>query len=499
MKTISLILLTICFSVNTFAQNPLAEAKNFMIFVEQNATVGNGDVTGPMAVGGNLTTTNAFGAGANYQGTYQVSGDSKKVGIWIGGTVLGSSLNNSNGDTYFKIKTLGSNSISQASNILEIKKSNGTALLKSSNSQPQSSISIMGTLNMATAFTKLRNNSLYFGSRSSNVSFDANNQNPTINCTNSVNYLSLTTSQMNGNYNVGSNADATHLLIINVNCNNTTFTWDGMFRIQNTNPDYTIINFYNATTVNMNRVGGHLNTTILAPNANFTKASSDNIEGHLVAKNYTHGSGEVHNRPFLGSIANLDASVSSFIGGTLAVTLGELTASTNNSIATIKFNVYNEVDILNYVVEKSNDGLVFTTHTTIAAIGNTYQHQYQCNDNLQGITTNKVYYRIKVISKNNNIQYSNIVFASLKNEGTVNVFPNPAMNYTNVTIKSQINGKVQLQLIDANGQKIREMSTVLTAGTNQVTFSNLGNIPAGNYTIVVNNNQQNQVVRFQKR
>jgi hypothetical protein len=249
----------------------------------------------------------------------------------------------------------------------------------------------------------------------------------------------------------------------------------------------------------MNRVGGHLNTTILAPNANFIKASPDNIEGHLVSKNYTHGSGEVHNRPFLGSITNLDASVASFIGGTLSVTLGELTASTNNSIATIKFNVYNEVDILNYVVEKSNDGLVFTTHMTISAIGTTNQHQYQCNDNLQGVTTNKVYYRIKVVNKNNTIQYSNIVFASLKNEGTVNVFPNPAINFTNVTIKSQTNGKAQLQLIDANGQKIREISTTLTVGTNQVTLSNLDNIPAGNYTVVVNNDQQNQVVRFQKR
>jgi SdrD B-like domain len=304
-----LFVLTICTVVallnfnNLQAQNPLAPANNFMIFVEQNSTMSGGDVTGPFATGGNLSINGSFAAAGNYQGGYQVAGESQKVGIYVGGSVSGNSLYQALGNSFVKVGSLSGNTCNVSGNILKVQ-TGATALLQSSSNQTCAQLSTMGTLNVANAFTTLRNTSTCLAGKAANVSLNtADPNNPSINCTNAVNYIKLTTAQLNSNINLSSNADATHILVINVDCSNTTFTWNGSFKLQNTNPDYTLINFYNTTTINYSGVGSDIMASVLAPNAIFNKNAPQAVEGQVIAKTYTHTSGEIHSRPFLGNVS----------------------------------------------------------------------------------------------------------------------------------------------------------------------------------------------------
>lgn len=298
---------------NCISTNPLAAANNFMVFVKGNASVTSGDITGPLAVGGNLSVNGAFAVAGNYAGTYQVSGETAKVGLYVGGSLSGTSLLQSLSGTFAKVKTTTGLTCALSGSNMQLKNSSSVAIVQSTGSQSCSYLSTMGTLDINAAFSVLTDNSNGLKSYADNVTLTGTAPNYSINCTNTVNYITLSTAQLNSNINISSNADATHLLVINVNGNGATFNWNSSFQLQNTNVSYTLINFYNTPTIGFNNIGSTLNASVLAPGTTFNKNSSQNIEGQVIAAAYTHASGEVHNAPFAGTL-NTCGTVTGSIG-----------------------------------------------------------------------------------------------------------------------------------------------------------------------------------------
>ena len=108
-------------------------------------------------------------------------------------------------------------------------------------------------------------------------------------------------------------------------------------------------------------------------------------------------------------------------------------------------------DASKFIVEKSNNGLQFETMDFIQAYSS--QQQYQVLDQNPFPGTN--YYRIKVLSGNNQTAYTNINTIHYK---TLNFFilSNPVGQYLNISFDQTIHKEVELSIINIMGQPVKK-------------------------------------------
>lgn len=139
--------------------------------------------------------------------------------------------------------------------------------------------------------------------------------------------------------------------------------------------------------------------------------------------------------------------------GPLSVTFLSMTATSNaDKSATIKWQVAIEVNLQHYEVEKGTSPTNFRqfgSNTLPIGGGNAASYTLTDFNPAKGIN----YYRIKAISKNGNITYSNIVKLDLfEKNNSVSVFPNPANGNTINLRFNDMAGKYQYNIVNNVGQ-----------------------------------------------
>jgi ribosomal protein L24 len=103
-----------------------------------------------------------------------------------------------------------------------------------------------------------------------------------------------------------------------------------------------------------------------------------------------------------------------------------LTGNADGKEINLQFTAVNEQDIRFYELERSADGISFSKFGEIQAISSSFvgNRVYKFIDKQPIVGKN--YYRIKAISQNNQIQYSNIFFVNLNQKiASFSVTPNP--------------------------------------------------------------------------
>ena len=105
-------------------------------------------------------------------------------------------------------------------------------------------------------------------------------------------------------------------------------------------------------------------------------------------------------------------------------------------------------------------------------------------DNVQKRTGEKVFYKLKVTEESGLVYYSNIIVVSYaKSAKTMQLMPNPVLNYTVVSIVSESEGTGLLQLVDLSGKILLTKQVIIAKGTNQVTLSDLQYLHNGMYLV----------------
>ena len=155
----------------------------------------------------------------------------------------------------------------------------------------------------------------------------------------------------------------------------------------------------------------------------------------------------------------------------------------NQKQATINWQVQ-ESNVATYTVEKSIDGRLFNTLTTVSSQGDgTNTYNFIDVTSLSGTG----FYRIKQIDQNGKTTYSNIIGLTSKTNGfdIVNVTPNPVDNFsqTKLNIASGKAGKITVKVIDLNGKTVYTQASNVVAGSNALQL-NLQNLAAGMYQIM---------------
>jgi hypothetical protein len=158
----------------------------------------------------------------------------------------------------------------------------------------------------------------------------------------------------------------------------------------------------------------------------------------------------------------------------------------NNKVA-LQWNVQNELGLDKYIVERSSNGINFSTVTNIAS-KNLLTSQYDIVDpqTLSGVA----YYRIKSVSSNGQVNYTGIVKVSGTLSSQLEVYPNPVRgNVINLSFKPATEGTYSMILINSAGQQVLSKPLGLVQNNFNSSMVLPNNIQPGVYTLIIRSNE----------
>ena len=131
-------------------------------------------------------------------------------------------------------------------------------------------------------------------------------------------------------------------------------------------------------------------------------------------------------------------------------------ARLHNGNVRVTWNVADEISMKEYEVERSEDGMHFTTFQIVAASGS---NTYSAMD--PEAPTGEIYYRIKGVSLNGERDYTSLEYvAAIDGISYIEVYPNPvnAGGSINLKIKNQAQSNYQVRLYNYLGQSVFQTS-----------------------------------------
>jgi Secretion system C-terminal sorting domain len=168
-------------------------------------------------------------------------------------------------------------------------------------------------------------------------------------------------------------------------------------------------------------------------------------------------------------------------GAVLPINLKSFTANDNGAQNEIKWETSLEVNLRNFVVEKSKDSKVWTK---VGDVSPDVSKRYQLNDANPYSTT---YYRLRSIDKDGQEDVSKVVVVNRKTgKFTItSIAPNPTSENLSVKFETTENTEVTINVLDIFGK------VVLTQKVNTVSGFNSSNvetsqIPSGSYFLNIN-------------
>lgn len=169
--------------------------------------------------------------------------------------------------------------------------------------------------------------------------------------------------------------------------------------------------------------------------------------------------------------------------------------------AILNWTTVTEINTDHFEIERSVDGINFTTVGSKAAAGNsTDVINYQHTDAI-GSLSGVIYYRIKTVDMDGKVSYSKIV--SLRLNGAVkafNVYPNPFVSDLKVVLEAASDAAVTVRISNAAGQTVFSRATFVQKGNNVIVIaSELSALQKGMYFVEVISEDGKQTQKIIKR
>jgi hypothetical protein len=181
-----------------------------------------------------------------------------------------------------------------------------------------------------------------------------------------------------------------------------------------------------------------------------------------------------------------------FVGVVLPVQFLSFTGTLQGNIVPLSWNIITPQEINRFEIERSIDNVNYAK----AGINNqpvslNVQQQLGYADDITGISNEIIYYRLKVIGKNGDIKYSNVlVLRRTKTNATIAIMPNPASAYLSIRIYAEKDADMDIRIIDNIGRTLLVQRQKVLKGNNTVQLNGLDKFSSGFYSLqLVNNNE----------
>ncbi len=163
-------------------------------------------------------------------------------------------------------------------------------------------------------------------------------------------------------------------------------------------------------------------------------------------------------------------------------------AANRNSDNGIKLNwkIENEINVDQYLIERSNDGNNFTVVNNILPKENNGTNTtYSAID--QNATASVLYYRIKALNNNGRALYSDMVkIEATSIKSSISVYPNPvAGKIMNIRFMQQLKGNYGIQLTNIAGQVLYKGQVSVNAETITKSVNLNGKVNSGSYQLII--------------
>lgn len=155
-----------------------------------------------------------------------------------------------------------------------------------------------------------------------------------------------------------------------------------------------------------------------------------------------------------------------------------------NQNVTLDWSVLCRQPVDHFIIERSIDGNNFSAIQTVLGRSMINEAEsYSGIDNITGITSNMIYYRLKTVLKNGNESLSNIII--IKNNGqtkqTLQVFPNPVKNQLQLNILADKTCIAHVYIIDVSGRIVSRFNEKLQQGNNSISWNGASYLSTGSY------------------
>ncbi|WP_462254541.1 T9SS type A sorting domain-containing protein [Ferruginibacter sp.] len=171
----------------------------------------------------------------------------------------------------------------------------------------------------------------------------------------------------------------------------------------------------------------------------------------------------------------------------LPVKYASFDAVANDNKVTLKWITEDEVNNDHFEVERSFDGVNFTTiGLVLDGFANGNRKTYMFKDNAAELQTKTVvYYRLKQIDNNGKAVYTNKLVVRLQAKAgvTMQVSPNPFVQDLNMQFTATANGTAHINIISITGQKMVTKQASVSKGLNTLQVNGLTNLAPGMYTV----------------
>lgn len=171
-------------------------------------------------------------------------------------------------------------------------------------------------------------------------------------------------------------------------------------------------------------------------------------------------------------------------GVILPLQINDFKAQLDKGTGKLTWSVATDMDIHNIEIERSADGNSFSVIGSVPGKqeANT-EEQYTFSD--LHLLPGSNYYRLRIISKDGKITYSNIEVLNVSTSGNYFcIYPNPASSHSTLTMFAHIahSENSMIRVIDMNGRIAAEQHVQLQKGDNRIAIAH-NKLTIGNYLI----------------
>jgi Secretion system C-terminal sorting domain len=148
------------------------------------------------------------------------------------------------------------------------------------------------------------------------------------------------------------------------------------------------------------------------------------------------------------------------IASAFAIDLGPLSAYWTENGAKLEWLSYNELDVAYFDIERMDENRQFVSIDQVGAIGNSHttrQYNYVDKDILP-THTDLIYYRIKALSLDGGIKYTNIVELRSEDYTNIQYYPNPTNAAFQLLINTRKEKTIGVKIWDATGKNMYQLT-----------------------------------------
>jgi Ig-like domain CHU_C associated/Secretion system C-terminal sorting domain len=173
--------------------------------------------------------------------------------------------------------------------------------------------------------------------------------------------------------------------------------------------------------------------------------------------------------------------------GVLPVQILNLTANIQNTKVLLSWAMQTPAAIDYVEIERSINNSTFIKAGAVTdAVKLNELQSFGFTDDIAAISSDVIYYRLKVTGKTGEIKYSNVlVVRRSQNKTPLSIAPNPAHDYVSVKFVAERESEVTVRLMDNTGKTVMQHTQRAGKGYNSIQLNNLEKYSNGVYTLQV--------------